>query len=247
MLANTSSLNDFLPFSQLNNNEFQTYIYQQSEIDLNDNEIERFRNLSFNPFSQSSHGKTCLALNPDLDPDQNYYNQIMTHIKGCDDHDEDTFHCMTKDSKESEFSILHLNIPSILNKFDDLKVYLNSLEYKFSIIGFSETWLFPDTMNELPLTGYHSIGKVGTNKQGGGVGLYLYTFEFTSQHEQILYTKKYRGAIFSIFVDCGALNCCPVCSNSSLADWRFLAADVSLLMTWRVHMAFRMVTLCVKK
>ena len=74
MLANTSSLNDFLPFSQLNNNEFQTYIYQQSEIDLNYKEIEKFRNLSFNPFSQSSHGKTCLTLNPELDPDQNYYN-----------------------------------------------------------------------------------------------------------------------------------------------------------------------------
>jgi len=150
MLANTSSLNDFLPFSHLNNNEFQTYIYQQSEIDLNDNEIERFRNLSFNPFSQSSHGKTCLTLNPDLDPDQTYYNQIMTHIKGCDDH-EDTFHCMTMDSKDNEFSILHLNIRSILNKFDDLKVYSNSLEYKFSAIGFSETWLFPDTsINRLP-------------------------------------------------------------------------------------------------
>ena len=133
MLANTSSLNDFLPFSQLNNNEFQTYIHQQSEIDLNDNEIERLRNLSFNSFLQSSHGKTCLTLNPDLDPDQNYYNQITTHIEGCDYHDEDTFHCMTKDSKDNEFSILHLTIRSILNKFNDLKVYLNSLEYKFSI------------------------------------------------------------------------------------------------------------------
>ena len=100
MLANTSSLNDFLLFSQLNNNEFQTYIHQQSEIDLIDNEIERLRNLSFNPFLQSSHGKTCLTLNPDLDPDQNYYNQMTTHIEGCDHHDEDTFHCMTKDSND---------------------------------------------------------------------------------------------------------------------------------------------------
>ena len=173
MLANTSSLNDFLPFSRLNNNEFQTYIHQQSEIDLNDNEIERLRNLSFNPFLQSSHGKTCLTLNPDLDPDQNYYNEIMTHIEGCDYHDEDTFHCMTKDSKDNEFSILHLNIRSILNKFDDLKAYLSSLEYKFSIIGLSETWLNPDNINEFPLTNYHNIGKVRTNKQGGGVGLYV--------------------------------------------------------------------------
>ena len=171
----------------------------------------------------------------------------MTHIKGCDDHDEDTFHCMTKDSKDNEFSILHLTIRSILNKFNDLKVYLNSLEYKFSIIRFSETWLFHDTMNELPLTGYHSIGKVRTTSREV-VLAYTYIHLNSLHNMNRFFTrKKYRGAIFSIFVDCGALNCCPVCSNSSLADWRFLAAEISLLMTWRVHMAFRMVTLCVKK
>jgi len=108
-----------LPFSQLNNNEFQTYIYQQSDINMNDGEIERLRNLSFNLFSRNSHGKTCLTLTPDLDPDQNYYNQIMAHIEGCDYHNEVTFHCMMKDSKDNKFSILHLNIRSILNKFDD--------------------------------------------------------------------------------------------------------------------------------
>ena len=76
---------------------------------------------------------------------------MTTHIEGCDYHDEDTFHCMTKDSKDKEFSSLHLNIRSIHNKFYDLKAYLNSLEYKFSIIGLSETWLNPDNINKFPL------------------------------------------------------------------------------------------------
>ena len=80
---------------------------------------------------------------------------------------------MTKDFKDNEFSILHLNIRSVVNKFDDLKAYLNSLEYKFSIIELSETWLNPDNINESPLTDYHNIVKVRTNKQGGGVGLYV--------------------------------------------------------------------------
>ncbi len=34
----------------------------------------------------------------DLDPDQNYYNQIITHVEACDYHDEDTFKCLTKNS-----------------------------------------------------------------------------------------------------------------------------------------------------
>jgi len=59
------------------------------------------------------------------------------------------------------------------SRFDDIKAYLNSLEYKFSIIGLCETWLNLHNMNEFPLTGYHNICKVRTNKQGGGVCLYV--------------------------------------------------------------------------
>ena len=108
-----------------------------------------------------------------MDPDQNYYNQIITQVESCDYHDEDTFKCMTKDSKGDEFSVLHLNTRSILNKFDDLKAYLNSLEYKFSVIGLSETWLDQNNINDFPLPCYHNIGKVRKNKHGGGVGLYV--------------------------------------------------------------------------
>jgi len=108
---------------------------------MNDNEFTKLKNLTFNPFSRNNNGKTYLTLNSDLDPDQNYYNQIITQVESCDYHDEDTFKCMTKDSKGDEFSVLHLNTRSILNKFDDLKAYLNSLEYEFSVIGLSETWL----------------------------------------------------------------------------------------------------------
>ena len=108
---------------------------------MNDNEFTKLKNLTFNPFSRNNNGKTYLTLNPDLDPDQNYNNQIITQVESCDYHDEDTFKCMTKDSKGDEFSVLHLNTRSILNKFDNLKAYLNSLEYEFSVIGLSETWL----------------------------------------------------------------------------------------------------------
>lgn len=140
MITNISSLNDSLPFSQLNNIEFLN-ICEQSQPDMNDNEFTKLKNLTFNPFSRNNNGKTYLTLNSDLDPDQNYYNQIITQVESCDYHDEDTFKCMTKDSKGDEFSVLHLNTRSILNKFDNLKAYLNSLENEFSVIGLSETWL----------------------------------------------------------------------------------------------------------
>ena len=172
MMSNISSRNDSLPFSQLSSNEFQD-ICKQSQIDMNDNELTKLKNLTFNPFLTNSNGKTYLTLNSDLDPDQNYYNQIITHVESCDYHDEDTFKWLTKDSKDDEFSLLHLNIRSILNKFDDLKAYLNSLEYNFSVIGLSETWLNQNNCTDFPLPCYHYIGKVRNNKHGGGVGLYV--------------------------------------------------------------------------
>ena len=171
-MTNVSSRNDSLPFSQLSNTEFQD-ICKQSQIDMNNNELTKLKNLTFNPFSTNSNGKTYLTLNSNLDPDQNYYNQIITHVESCDYHDEDTFKCLTKDSKDDEFSLLHLNIRSILNKFDDLKAYLNSLEYNFSVIGLSETWLNQNNCTDFPLPCYHYIGKVRNNKHGGGVGLYV--------------------------------------------------------------------------
>lgn len=57
---------------------------------------------------------------------------------------------MTKDPTNTEFSILHLNIQSIMNKFDDFKAYLNSLEHDFSVIGLSETWLNSCNENNFP-------------------------------------------------------------------------------------------------
>ena len=168
----SQSLNDLLAFSRLSSNEFHD-VCKRSQTDMNDNEFTKLKNLTFNPFSRNSDGKTYLTLNSDLDPDQNYYNQIVTHVECCDYYDEGTFKCMTKDCKDDEFSILHFNIRSILNKFDDLKAYLNSLEYEFSVIGLSETWLNQSNRNDFPLPCYNYIGKVCKNKHGGGVGLYV--------------------------------------------------------------------------
>ena len=81
--------------------------------------------------------------------------------------------CMIRDSTDTELSILHLNIRSIANKFDDFNAYLDSLAHEFSVIGLSETWLNCSNLNDFPLPNYHNIGVVRTTKQGGGVGLYI--------------------------------------------------------------------------
>ena len=66
----SSNLDDSLPFSQLNNDEFRNYIMKQSYA-LNECDLIKLRNLIFNPFAVSGRGKSHLMLNSDLDPDHN--------------------------------------------------------------------------------------------------------------------------------------------------------------------------------
>ena len=80
---------------------------------------------------------------------------------------------MIKSSTNTDFSILHLNIQSIMNKFDDFKAYSDSLDHELLVIGLSETWLNCSNVNDFPLPNYHNIGMVRKNKQGGGVSLYI--------------------------------------------------------------------------
>jgi hypothetical protein len=47
---------------------------------------------------------------------------------------------------KSNFSLVHLNIRSITNKFDHFKELLDSLNTEFKIIGLSETWLNDNTI-----------------------------------------------------------------------------------------------------
>ena len=68
--------------------------------------------------------------------------------------------------------MLHINITSIANKYDDFQAYLESLKYTFLVIGITETWLNKENENNYPFPLYADcsfIGKNRENKQGGGV------------------------------------------------------------------------------
>ena len=90
-------------------------------------------------------------------------------MDACDYHDEGSFKQMIESSTNTDFSIFPLNIRSMMNKFDDFKALLDSLDHEFSVIGLSETWLNCSNVNDFPLPNYHNIGMVRKNKQGGGV------------------------------------------------------------------------------
>ena len=119
-------MNDTLPFYDLNEDQFQDVIIP-SKLHMNDQEFQKLRRLIHIPFSTSGRGKEILTINIDLDPDINYYNQIIQRVDECDYHDEETFKNIIPDNTNVNFSIIHLNIRSIVNKFGDFLAYLDSL------------------------------------------------------------------------------------------------------------------------
>ena len=78
-------------------------------------------------------GKPYLTMDTNLDPDNNYYNDIIHHIDNCDYYDEDKFKKLLRTTNETNFSILHCNIRRIfLRERDNNKLYLHDYN-KYSI------------------------------------------------------------------------------------------------------------------
>ena len=67
----------------------------------------------------------------------------------------------------------HINIRSIPANLGSLEVYLQCLNFDFSIIGISETCLSDNNCDLFYLNGYNLVEKHRSCKKGGGVGLFI--------------------------------------------------------------------------
>ena len=74
-------------------------------------------------------------------------------------------------SNNKLFSILNLNIRSIVNKLDSFKILLESLKHSFSIISLTETWLDNENCTDFNLDNFSFVCTNRDNRKGGGVEL----------------------------------------------------------------------------
>ena len=74
-------------------------------------------------------------------------------------------------SSDDSSLILYLNIRSIKKYFDNFKLFFSTLDFSFSMICFSETWLdeVGNSLCELP--NYISKHQVRDDRKGGGVSI----------------------------------------------------------------------------
>ena len=106
------------------------------------------------------------------DPDTNYYNDISsTLVDYSKYYCEDSFiqKCNSDSLDNHDFSLLHLNIRSIPKNLLYLTTYLETLLFKFTIIGITETWLKEHNVNSYNIHGYNIVHNYRRHKMGGGV------------------------------------------------------------------------------
>ena len=132
-------------------------------------------NLLFSPFElndDESHLPTS-----DLDPDLQFYRNHANSdlLLSCKYYHEESFNNLVKefDKKCRVFSSIHTNIRSALKNHDNFTSYLECLEHKFPLIGYSESWLNEDNKDTIGISGYKAEHSCRKDRCGGGVSLFV--------------------------------------------------------------------------
>ena len=73
----------------------------------------------------------------------------------------------------NRLSFFHLNVKSILKHFDELEMYINSLNLEFTMIALTETWLDQSKQDLYNMPKYNCINRFRKQRRGGGVSLYI--------------------------------------------------------------------------
>ena len=117
-----------------------------------------------------------LNIHSEIDPDLNCFNRIYSGIDTDNNslyYDSNSLANFAFKSK-NDFTMIHVNIRSILNKLDEFLALVSLFPFDFDAFCFSEVWLDDNTKNLVSIPGYigfHSLRPVG--KRGGGVSIFV--------------------------------------------------------------------------
>lgn len=112
----------------------------------------------FNPFEQNMD--SCGIYDSFFNPDVNQPNLNLLQLS-CSEGQVNSLHQNINFSKNL-FSTFHWNIRSMSKNHEELKTFLSTLSFSFSVLAFSETWLTDDVFTLFPLPNYvtfHSCRK----------------------------------------------------------------------------------------
>jgi len=182
-----------LPFNQLDDDLFLSVIRDSNDaiqpIPLN---IQSLNAMAFDIFELDD--ESAIDELNDIDPDLCFYNQISNNLNS-NYYSENSFHRLDE-SKDTSLSILHCNIRSFFANKNDLFNMMSSINYQFSVICLSETWLTPDNYEYACIPNYNHESLTRKNKSGGGVSIFINSDFKYSLRQDISCTEKHIESIY---------------------------------------------------
>ena len=164
---------DILAFNQPDDdNEFITALSELWEVRISVS-IDELNQRVFVPFEMNAEDEYHPLYQ--TDPDIHYYNTISNQTLHSEYYLEDSFcHQLKRRSISPKcLSMIHYNIRSIPKHLHDFENYLETLNFRFAIIAFSETWHNESTHSLYDMEDYNIEQNFRRDRKGGGVCLYI--------------------------------------------------------------------------
>ena len=158
---------------------------------------------NFETLKYNMSDNTDFLLDDSGDPDVNFFNKKFQSL--------DTPYLMPGefynflDSSLDQFSVLHLNIRSIKRNFENFKLFLNLINFTFSVICLSETqWNDLATIEKFlfELPNCNSTQEARDDRKGGGVSLCIHkSLDITVKPDLIISDDDIESLIIEILSD----------------------------------------------
>ena len=187
--------NGLMPFETLDDDDFAK-INHNFEKRFTQYDMDRLSQMKFNPFAYNGNIAFCKnneTLDKAFDINETNWNYYLPHEFG---------RLSTEIHNKNSFSLIHLNIRSMINKFASFKELRNCLDVNFKLIGLSETWLkFFDKVN-FELLNYDYIGSNRANKK-----MWRCSSIYCKTNKQLRYKirkdlkTEIQGTIATIFIE----------------------------------------------
>ena len=168
-------LSKIFPFNHIEGDDI--FISEINNMDIDTKIIESLSESLFNPLELNNddiYSPLC-----DVDPDANYFNELNAHIsQNCNYYYEHSFSTIIQTRFKNMidlnvFSLCHINIRSMKANLTSFEICLQNLEFEFSVIGITETWLTDSNSDLYNINGFNFVETHRTGRSGGGVGIFL--------------------------------------------------------------------------
>ena len=163
----TKCLSEIFPFYNLTNDDDILSCIK----DIAPQNLEALENMLFDPFELNEDG----GILDEIDPDSNFYNIHANSLINTSKYLQPELVCSAtnKTKLPMNLSVFSLNIRSMRQNHTALDSLLSSIDFPFSFIGLTETWLKPHNANLFGISGYSHEFITRDDRPGGGLSLFI--------------------------------------------------------------------------